>query len=149
MHIAIVIFDGFDEIDAFVSLSLLNRLSALGWKAELAAPVTRATSMNGITVDVQRPLAFANKADAVLCHPPGVEDKNPRFVAVQQGHVDGLPALHVVMWVGDNVQDFPGLTQAQMRTMPDSAFSEFGRAWWILPNPIYGSWQNNPLPSQP
>ncbi len=66
MHIAIVIFDGFDEIDAFVSLSLLNRLSALGWKAELAAPVTRATSMNGITVDVQRPLAFANKADAVL-----------------------------------------------------------------------------------
>lgn len=66
MRIAIVIFDGFDEIDAFVSLGLLNRLSALGWKAELAAPVTRATSMNGVTVDAQQPLAFANRADAVL-----------------------------------------------------------------------------------
>ncbi len=66
MRIAIVIFDGFDEIDAFISLGLLNRLSALGWKAELAAPVTRATSMNGVTVEVQRPLAFANRADAVL-----------------------------------------------------------------------------------
>lgn len=66
MRIAIVIFDGFDEIDAFVSLGLLSRLSALGWKAELASPVTRATSMNGVTVEVQQPLAFANRADAVL-----------------------------------------------------------------------------------
>lgn len=66
MHIAIVIFDGFDEIDAFVSLGLLNRLTPLGWKAEFAAPVARATSMNGVTVEVQQPLAFANKADAVL-----------------------------------------------------------------------------------
>jgi 5'-nucleotidase (lipoprotein e(P4) family) len=100
--------------------------------------------------DTRRNLENAGiKADAVLCHPPGVEDKNPRFVAVQQGHVEGLPALHVVMWVGDNVQDFPGLTQAQMRTAPDTAFTEFGRSWWILPNPIYGSWQNNPLPSRP
>ena len=66
MRIAIVIFDGFDEIDAFVSLGLLNRLAAIGWKAELAAPVARATSMNGVTVDVQQPLAFANRADAVL-----------------------------------------------------------------------------------
>lgn len=64
MRIAIVIFDGFDEIDAFVSLGLLNR--SLGWKAELAAPVARATSLNGVTVDVQQPLAYANTADAVL-----------------------------------------------------------------------------------
>lgn len=103
-----------------------------------------------LCADTRRNLETAGiKADAVLCHPPGVEDKNPRFVAVQQGHVEGLSALHVVMWVGDNVQDFPGLAQAQMRTAPDTAFSEFGRSWWILPNPIYGSWQNNPLPSRP
>ena len=66
MRIAIVIFDGFDEIDAFVSLGLLNRLAAIGWKAELAAPVARATSMNGVTVDAQQPLAYANTADVVL-----------------------------------------------------------------------------------
>lgn len=125
---------------SFTSLvhELGGRLVIVTNRAENLCPDTRRNLQNaGI------------KADAVLCHPPGVEDKNPRFVAVQQGHVDGLPALHVAMWVGDNVQDFPGLTQAQMRTAPDAAFSEFGRSWWILPNPIYGSWQNNPLPSEP
>jgi 5'-nucleotidase (lipoprotein e(P4) family) len=100
--------------------------------------------------DTRRNLENAGiKEDAVLCRPAGSDDKNPRFVAVQQGRVEGLPALHVVMWVGDNVQDFPGMTQAQMRTASDTAFTEFGRSWWILPNPIYGSWQTNPLPTQP
>lgn len=64
MRIAIVIFDGFDEIDAFVPLGLLSR--TLGWKVQLAAPVARATSLNGVTVDAQQPLAYANTADAVL-----------------------------------------------------------------------------------
>ena len=97
--------------------------------------------------DTRRNLDNAGiKADAVLCKPRGPDDKNPRFVAAQQGTVEGLPPLHVVMWVGDNVQDFPGLTQAQLQDAPETAFSEFGRSWWILPNPIYGSWQNNPLP---
>ncbi len=66
MHIAIVTFDGFDEIDAFVALGLLNRLSALGWKAEIAAPAARVTSMNGVTVHAQQPLASANAAEVVL-----------------------------------------------------------------------------------
>ncbi len=99
--------------------------------------------------DTRRNLENASiQADAVLCRPQGVEDKNPRFVAVQEGKVPGLPPLHVAMWVGDNIQDFPGLKQADMRDAPDTSFSEFGRSWWILPNPIYGSWQSNPLPSQ-
>ncbi len=103
-----------------------------------------------LCADTRRNLETAGiKVDAVLCQLPRVEDKNPRFGAVQQGHVAGLPPLHVVMWVGDNIQDFPGLTQGQMRTASDTSFSEFGRSWWILPNPIYGSWQNNPLPSRP
>lgn len=115
-----------------------GRLVIVSNRAETLCPDTRRNLENaGI------------KADAVLCQSPGVEDKNPRFVAVQQGHVEGLPPLHVVMWVGDNIQDFPGLTQAQMRNASDTAFSEFGHSWWILPNPIYGSWQNNPLPDRP
>ena len=38
MRIAIVTFDGFNELDSFVALGLLNRLSAQGWKAEIASP---------------------------------------------------------------------------------------------------------------
>ncbi|HET7321435.1 MAG TPA: HAD family acid phosphatase [Longimicrobiaceae bacterium] len=85
-------------------------------------------------------------AAVVLCAREGSSDKNPRFQAVQQGSVPGIPALKVVMWVGDNIQDFPGLTQAEMRSAPASAFAEFGRSWWILPNPLYGSWEKNPVP---
>lgn len=88
-------------------------------------------------------------AAAVLCRPPGVQDKNPRFEAVAQGTVDGLPPLRVVMWLGDNIQDFPGRFQEEARTADESTFSEFGRSWWIFPNPMYGSWEGNPLPTTP
>ncbi len=66
MRIAIVTFDGFNEIDSFVALGLLNRLSAQGWKAEIASPAAQVTSMNGVTIQAQQPLAFANQADVVL-----------------------------------------------------------------------------------
>lgn len=66
MRIAIINFDGFNEIDAFVPLGLLNRLNARGWKAEIVGPTSHLTSMNGVTVQVQQPLEFANEADAVI-----------------------------------------------------------------------------------
>ncbi len=66
MRIAILTFDGFNELDSFIAFGLLNRLSALGWKAEITAPAAQVTSMNGVTVQAQQPLEFANEADAVL-----------------------------------------------------------------------------------
>ena len=66
MRIAILTFDGFNELDSFIALGLLNRLGAQGWKAELACPSAQVTSMNGVTVQAQRPLEFANEADAVI-----------------------------------------------------------------------------------
>jgi transcriptional regulator GlxA family with amidase domain len=66
MKIAIVTFDGFNELDSFIALGMLNRLGALGWKAEIASPTSHVTSMNGVTVQAQRPLEFANEADAVV-----------------------------------------------------------------------------------
>jgi transcriptional regulator GlxA family with amidase domain len=66
MRIAIITFDGFNEIDTFVPLGLLNRLSARGWRAEITGPTSHITSMNGVTVQAQQPLEFANEADAVI-----------------------------------------------------------------------------------
>ena len=66
MRIAILTFDGFNELDSFIALGLLNRLSADGWKAEITSPSARITSMNGVVVEAQQPLEFANKADAVI-----------------------------------------------------------------------------------
>jgi len=81
--------------------------------------------------------------EVVLCRVQGQSDKNPRFAAVQSGTGTGQPPLKVLMWVGDNIQDFPRLGQ-DARTQP-SALNEFGRAYVILPNPMYGSWERNPV----
>jgi 5'-nucleotidase (lipoprotein e(P4) family) len=80
--------------------------------------------------------------DVVLCRVQGQSDKNPRFAAVEGGTGTGLPPLKVLMWVGDNIQDFPRLSQAA-REQPVSA--DFGRRFVILPNPMYGSWERNPM----
>jgi len=66
VRVAILTFDGFNELDSFIALGLLNRLGAAGWKAEIASPTSHVTSMNGVTVQAQRPLEFANEADAVI-----------------------------------------------------------------------------------
>ena len=66
MKIAIVTFDGFNEIDSFVALNILNRVKLDGWQAQIVAPTQTVTSLNGVTIQAQQPLAFANEADAVL-----------------------------------------------------------------------------------
>ncbi len=66
MRVAIVTFDGFNELDSFIALGLLNRLGDLDWKGEITSPTTHVTSMGGVTVQAQQPLEFANEADAVI-----------------------------------------------------------------------------------
>ena len=80
--------------------------------------------------------------DAILCR-TDVSDKNPRFTAVKNGTAPStLPALNIVMFVGDNIQDFPLLTQ-DIRKQPASAFAKFGEDFFLLPNSMYGSWEKN------
>ena len=86
---------------------------------------------------------MAIRADLVLCK-TATDDKNPRFDAVQAGTAaPGFPAIAVLEWIGDNIQDFPHLSQT-MRDGPDSVFEKFGRTYFALPNSMYGSWQRNP-----
>jgi 5'-nucleotidase (lipoprotein e(P4) family) len=83
--------------------------------------------------------------DAVICRPPETGDKNPRYQAVQRGTTGtGLPALNVLAWVGDNIQDFPSLRQ-DVKDRGPAGYAEFGVRYFLLPNPIYGSWETNPV----
>ena len=66
MKIAIVTFEGFNEIDSFVALNILNRVSDKNWSAEIVAPEDYVTSMNGVVVRSQQPFSYVNQADAVL-----------------------------------------------------------------------------------
>jgi 5'-nucleotidase (lipoprotein e(P4) family) len=76
--------------------------------------------------------------DALLCAPASLDDKQPRFDQVASGAVfpDHRP-VKVLLFVGDNIQDCPGQTQAQY----DPAL--FGDRCIVLPNPMYGSWTHN------
>ena len=38
MHIAILTFDGFNELDSLIALGVLNRVKKPGWRVSLAAP---------------------------------------------------------------------------------------------------------------
>lgn len=66
MQIAVLTFDGFNELDSFVPAAILNRMKANGWEAHITSPSETITSMNGVSVQRQRPLSFAGEADAVL-----------------------------------------------------------------------------------
>lgn len=74
--------------------------------------------------------------DRIVCM-TDMRDKNPRFREIQSG-ANGTQPLQVLMWVGDNIEDFPGLTQHE----PD--LREFGVRYFVLPNPSYGSWEELP-----
>ena len=66
MDIAILTFDGFNELDSFIALGILNRMKGEGWNVQITCPSEKVTSMNGVTIEAQQTLAFAQQADVVL-----------------------------------------------------------------------------------
>jgi 5'-nucleotidase (lipoprotein e(P4) family) len=116
--------------------AFLDRVRALGGK--IAIVTNRRQPICADTEAVFKTLALVY--DAMLCR-TDVSDKNPRFEAVAKGTAaPGLPPIAIVAFVGDNIQDFPALTQA-IRNRGDDAFADFGRRFFVLPNPMYGSWE--------
>lgn len=63
MKIAVLTFDGFNELDSFVVSALLNRA---GQEAFITTPSETIRSMWGVEIKGQKPLSFATEADAVL-----------------------------------------------------------------------------------
>lgn len=69
MHISILTFDGFNDLDSLVALGMLNRISLLGerdWTVHIASPSATVTSMNGLTIHAHEDLSQLAQADAVL-----------------------------------------------------------------------------------
>lgn len=69
MHLAILTFDGFNELDSLIAYGMLSRLRLLGdphWRVSIASPTPRVTSMNGLCIESHIALHEACGADAVL-----------------------------------------------------------------------------------
>lgn len=123
------------------AVAFLRRVKALGGHVAIV------TNRDEVVCDATRRnlAAVGVEADAVLCRKPGPSEKETRFRAVQEGTADAaLPPLRVLAWVGDNIQDFPGGSQA-LRDADAAGLADFGTRFFVLPNPMYGSWESNPV----
>lgn len=120
--------------------TFLARVHALGGR--IAIVTNRLQIECDDTAEVLRLNALA--FDAVVCRPEGAPasaDKTPRFRAVAAGETAASRTpVDIVAFVGDNILDFPDTSQA-MRARGEEAFTDFGVRRFVLPNPMYGSWQ--------
>ena len=118
--------------------TFLERVRALGGR--IAIITNRIASECDDTTAMFRALGLAY--DAMLCRPDGSPaDKTARFEAVAAGRTPaGSGPLTLVAVVGDNIIDFPGMTLAS-KAGGAPALADFGIRYFILPNPMYGSWQ--------
>ncbi|MDM0049968.1 DJ-1/PfpI family protein [Variovorax sp. J22R115] len=66
MHISILTFDGFNELDSLIAFNILNRIKRPDWRVSIAGPTPRLRSMNGLVIDTHASLKDACEADAVL-----------------------------------------------------------------------------------
>ncbi|MBL3519729.1 MULTISPECIES: DJ-1/PfpI family protein [Arcobacteraceae] len=66
MNIAVLTFEGFNELDSFIAAGILNRMKEFGWNVQITSPTQFVTSMNGVKIEAQQQLEFANNSDVVL-----------------------------------------------------------------------------------
>lgn len=118
--------------------AFLDRVRALGGRIAIVTNRLESECADTRAVFDLQALAY----DVILCRPDeGPSDKNPRFETVASGKWPGAAGpLDVVAWVGDNIHDFPELSQA-IRQQDDAAYGDFGARFFVLPNPMYGGWQ--------
>lgn len=87
--------------------------------------------------------ALGMAPDALLVAPEvGWRDKKARFESVAKQGIPGAaaPPPEILMYLGDSIEDFPGLTQSN-----PGAAGDFGGVFIMMPNPMYGSWLRNIL----
>lgn len=73
-------------------------------------------------------------------HPDWGSEKAPRRKVVAETH-------RILMLIGDDLGDFipgvrKGITPERRRELVDTYRDRWGKQWFVLSNPVYGSWRN-------
>lgn len=66
MHISILTFDGYNEIDSIIALGILNRIKKPDWRVTIASPTRWVESMNGVVIERHVSIQEACTADAII-----------------------------------------------------------------------------------
>ncbi|MDX1971909.1 MAG: HAD family acid phosphatase, partial [Candidatus Sumerlaeia bacterium] len=123
------------------SKAYLEKVRALGGKIVIVS--NRYTETQQATEDNLRQLELP--FDLVMLR-QGKPDKQKerRWNEVTSGTTPaGWPAMPILQYLGDNIEDFPELEQG-VRTQGEAALAPFGKTYFAFPNPMYGSWPANP-----
>lgn len=161
VHIAILTFDGYNELDSLIALGILNRVAKGGWRVSIASPDVTVTSMNGVVLHSQATLAEACAADAVIVgsgvrtrevvRDPKIMDAlrldpsrqligaqcSGALVLAKLGLLDDVPActdLTTKPWVieaGVEVLDQPFYANGNVATAGGCLASQYLAAWMI------------------
>lgn len=95
MNIAILTFDGFNELDSLVALGVLNRIKRPGWRVALSCPTPTVTSMNGVTLHAQASLDDVAQADAVIVG-SGIKTRHIANDALMMARIQLDPARQLI-----------------------------------------------------
>jgi 5'-nucleotidase (lipoprotein e(P4) family) len=92
------------------------------------------------TIDNLRNVGFRDVSNEnVLLRVGGVSTKEPRRTNIAASH-------RVVLLIGDNLDDFSDVFERKAVTdrfaQVDRHRSEWGKRWIVLPNAMYGTWEN-------
>jgi transcriptional regulator GlxA family with amidase domain len=161
VHIAIVTFEGYNELDSLIALGVLNRVKSADWRVSIASPTARVRSMNGVVIESMCTLQEASAADAVIVGSglqtrEVVADRNlmaqlqfdparqllagqcsGTLVLAKLGLLDGVPActdLTTKPWVveaGVEVLDQPIFARGNVATAGGCLASQYLAAWII------------------
>ncbi|WP_280155765.1 DJ-1/PfpI family protein [Piscinibacter sp. XHJ-5] len=161
MHIAILTFEGFNELDSLIAFNILNRVKKPGWRASIASPADKVRSMNGVVLEAQASLKDACDADAVLVG-SGIKTRDVvadaalmsqlrldptrqllgaqcsgTLILAKLGLLDGVPActdLTTKPWVqeaGVAVLNQPFVAKRNLATAGGCLSSQYLAAWFI------------------
>lgn len=161
MHIAILTFEGYNELDSLIALGVLNRIKKPDWRVSIASPTQRVRSMNGVVIESMATLEEANAADAVLVG-SGMQTRevvadqalmarlrldpsrqllagqcSGTLVLAELGLLDGVPActdLTTKPWVqaaGVDVLNQPFFAKGNVATAGGCLASPYLAAWMI------------------
>jgi putative intracellular protease/amidase len=161
VRIAILTFDGFNELDSLIALGILNRAGRNDWQVSITSPTATVTSMNGVVLHAQADLSEVGSADAVIVGSgvrtrevvgdPSIMDTlhfdpakqligaqcSGALVLAKLGHLTDVPActdLTTKPWVieaGVKVLDQPFYASGNVATAGGCLSAQYLAAWII------------------
>jgi transcriptional regulator GlxA family with amidase domain len=132
MHVVIVAFDEFTDIDLFMPWDLFNRVQnpiyaayTGPWRVSICADAPRVSSYSGLKIDVHGPLSWARDADAVFfVSGPGSRKKLEDASFLQELRLE--PARQIIAAIDSGVLLLAklGLLEGLSATTYPSVFAE-------------------------